>query len=69
LLLCDEGGANASNRHVFKEALQNLAQRLDCWSITLLPESDIQQDCLGAAFGKIEGRTSRTVIWSRALAG
>ena|SRR2546426_11773891 len=28
LLLCDGGGSNASNRHVFKEALQNLAQRL-----------------------------------------
>jgi hypothetical protein len=28
LLLCDGGGSNASNRHVFKEALQNLAQQL-----------------------------------------
>lgn len=28
LLLCDGGGSNASNRHVFKEALQNLADRL-----------------------------------------
>lgn len=28
LLLCDGGGSNASNRHVFKEALQNLANRL-----------------------------------------
>ncbi|UUZ78580.1 ISAzo13 family transposase [Polaromonas sp. P1(28)-13] len=28
LLLCDGGGSNASNRHVFKEALQQLAQRL-----------------------------------------
>ena len=28
LLLCDGGGSNASNRHVFKEALQSLANRL-----------------------------------------
>jgi Rhodopirellula transposase DDE domain len=28
LLLCDGGGSNTSNRHVFKEALQNLAQQL-----------------------------------------
>jgi hypothetical protein len=28
LLLCDGGGSNASNRHVFKEALQKLACRL-----------------------------------------
>jgi hypothetical protein len=28
LLLCDGGGSNASNRHVFKEALQNLSDRL-----------------------------------------
>lgn len=28
LLLCDGGGSNASNRQVFKEALQNLAHRL-----------------------------------------
>ena len=28
LLLCDGGGSNATNRHVFKEALQNLANRL-----------------------------------------
>lgn len=28
LLLCDGGGGNASNRHVFKEALQALADRL-----------------------------------------
>lgn len=28
LLLCDGGGSNASNRHVFKEALQALADRL-----------------------------------------
>lgn len=28
LLLCDGGGSNASNRHVFKEALQRLADRL-----------------------------------------
>ena len=28
LLLCDGGGNNASNRHVFKEALQHLADRL-----------------------------------------
>ena len=28
LLLCDGGGSNASNRHVFKEALQQLADRL-----------------------------------------
>jgi len=28
LLLCDGGGSNASNRHVFKEALQQLAERL-----------------------------------------
>jgi hypothetical protein len=28
LLLCDGGGSNASNRHVFKEALQKLADRL-----------------------------------------
>lgn len=28
LLLCDGGGSNATNRHVFKEALQNLADRL-----------------------------------------
>lgn len=28
LILCDGGGSNASNRHVFKEALQNLADRL-----------------------------------------
>ena len=28
LLLCDGGGSNASNRHVFKEALQKLANRL-----------------------------------------
>lgn len=28
LLLCDGGGSNASNRHVFKEALQHLADRL-----------------------------------------
>jgi hypothetical protein len=29
LLLCDGGGSNASNRHVFKEALQKLADRLE----------------------------------------
>jgi hypothetical protein len=29
LLLCDGGGSNASNRHVFKEALQKLADLLD----------------------------------------
>jgi len=29
LLLCDGGGSNATNRHVFKEALQKLADRLD----------------------------------------
>lgn len=29
LLLCDGGGSNASNRHVFKEALQKLADQLD----------------------------------------
>ena len=28
MLLCDGGGSNASNRHVFKEALQKLAERL-----------------------------------------
>jgi hypothetical protein len=28
LILCDGGGSNASNRHVFKEALQELATRL-----------------------------------------
>lgn len=28
LLLCDGGGSNASNRHVFKEALQHQADRL-----------------------------------------
>jgi hypothetical protein len=28
LLLCDGGGSNASNRHVFKEALQALSDRL-----------------------------------------
>jgi hypothetical protein len=28
LLLCDGGGSNASNRHVFKEVLQQLANRL-----------------------------------------
>jgi len=28
LLLCDGGGSNASNRHVFKEALQSIANRL-----------------------------------------
>jgi hypothetical protein len=28
LMLCDGGGSNASNRHVFKEALQHLANRL-----------------------------------------
>lgn len=28
LLLCDGGGSNAANRHVFKEALQHLADRL-----------------------------------------
>ncbi len=28
LLLCDGGGSNASNRYVFKEALQHLADRL-----------------------------------------
>ena len=28
LVLCDGGGSNASNRHVFKEALQGLADRL-----------------------------------------
>lgn len=28
LLLCDGGGSNASNRHVFKEALQGLSDRL-----------------------------------------
>ena len=28
LLLCDGGGSNAANRHVFKEALQVLAERL-----------------------------------------
>lgn len=28
LLLCDGGGSNASNRHVFKEELQHLADRL-----------------------------------------
>lgn len=28
LVLCDGGGSNASNRHVFKEALQHLADRL-----------------------------------------
>jgi hypothetical protein len=28
LLLCDGGGSNAANRHVFKEALQALANRL-----------------------------------------
>ncbi|MCX7114007.1 MAG: ISAzo13 family transposase, partial [Proteobacteria bacterium] len=28
LLLCDGGGSNASNRHVFKEALQALADRV-----------------------------------------
>lgn len=28
LLLCDGGGSNAANRHVFKEALQRLADRL-----------------------------------------
>nr|WP_232230057.1 ISAzo13 family transposase [Polaromonas glacialis] len=28
LMLCDGGGSNASNRHVFKEALQHLADRL-----------------------------------------
>ena len=28
LLLCDGGGSNASNRNVFKEALQQLAERL-----------------------------------------
>lgn len=28
LLLCDGGGSNASNRHVFKEALQKLVDRL-----------------------------------------
>ncbi len=28
LLLCDGGGSNAANRHVFKEALQALAERL-----------------------------------------
>ena len=28
LLLCDGGGSNASNRHVFKEALQKLANML-----------------------------------------
>lgn len=28
LVLCDGGGSNASNRHVFKEALQRLAERL-----------------------------------------
>jgi hypothetical protein len=29
LLLCDSGGSNASNRHVFKEALQKLADQLE----------------------------------------
>jgi len=29
LLLCDGGGSNASNRHVFKEALQKLADLFD----------------------------------------
>jgi hypothetical protein len=28
LILCDGGGSNAANRHVFKEALQGLADRL-----------------------------------------
>ena len=28
LILCDGGGSNAANRHVFKEALQRLADRL-----------------------------------------
>ena len=28
LILCDGGGSNAANRHVFKEALQNLAKLL-----------------------------------------
>ena len=28
LILCDGGGSNASNRHVFKEALQKLSDRL-----------------------------------------
>jgi hypothetical protein len=28
LILCDGGGSNASNRHVFKEELQSLADRL-----------------------------------------
>ena len=28
-MLCDGGGSNASNRHVFKEALQHLANRLE----------------------------------------
>lgn len=28
LILCDGGGSNAANRYVFKEALQNLAERL-----------------------------------------
>lgn len=28
LILCDGGGSNAANRHVFKEALQNLAEAL-----------------------------------------
>jgi len=28
LVLCDGGGSNASNRHVFKEALEHLADRL-----------------------------------------
>ena len=29
LILCDGGGSNASNRHVFKEELQRLADRLE----------------------------------------
>lgn len=29
LLLCDGGGSNAANRHVFKEALEKLADRLE----------------------------------------
>ena len=28
LLLCDGGGSNSASRHLFKEALQNLAQRV-----------------------------------------
>lgn len=28
VMLCDGGGGNSANRHVFKEALQTLADRL-----------------------------------------